>query len=149
MKKFLAKALFLFFCGFSLVSYGAEHTVKMLNSGQGGSMVFEPAVLKVNVGDTVKFEATEPGHNSASIPGLLPSDAKAWQGGLNQDVTVKFDKQGVYVYQCTPHLVLAMIGVVVVGDATNLQEIKENSKQITSKFVMNKDRLDSYLATLN
>ena len=47
------------------------------------------------------------------------------------------------------YLVRPKIGAVIIGDATNLQEIKENSKQITSKFVMNKDRLDSYLATLN
>ena len=148
MKKYLTKTLFLVVCAFSLVSHGAELTVKMLNSGKNGSMVFEPAVLQVSVGDTVKFVATDGGHNSASIPGLIPSGAKAWQGNLNQDIAVKFDKEGVYVYQCTPHVVLAMVGVVVVGDATNLEEIKKSSAQIQKTFVMNKDRLSSYLAAL-
>jgi len=146
MKKFLTKALFLFFCAFSVVSYGAEHTVKMLNSGQGGSMVFEPAVLKVNVGDTVKFEATEPGHNSASIPGLLPSDAKAWQGGLNQDVTVKFDKEGVYGYKCTPHYILGMVGLVVVGDgSSNFDLVSKKALEIQENFAVNKTRFSEYL----
>ena len=29
------------------LSEGSEHIVKMLNSGEGGQMIFEPAVLKV------------------------------------------------------------------------------------------------------
>ena len=40
-------------------AFAAEHTVKMLNSGKDGMMVFEPAVLSVNKGDTVKFVATD------------------------------------------------------------------------------------------
>ena len=39
------------------LSEGSEHTVKMLNSGEGGQMIFEPAVLKVSVGDTIHFKA--------------------------------------------------------------------------------------------
>jgi len=57
-------------CSFELLS--EVHTVKMLNQGSTGVMVFEPAVLKINVGDTVTFEATDAAHNSASIPGMLP-----------------------------------------------------------------------------
>ena len=44
-----------------------EHIVKMLNNGAGGMMIFEPAVLSVNKGDTVKFVATDMAHNSASV----------------------------------------------------------------------------------
>ena len=54
------------------LSEGSEHTVKMLNSGDGGMMIFEPAVLKVSVGDTVHFKATDAAHNSASIEGMIP-----------------------------------------------------------------------------
>ena len=39
------------------LSVGSEHTVKMLNQGEGGNMIFEPAVLKVSLGDTVHFKA--------------------------------------------------------------------------------------------
>ena len=40
----------IFLISFDLVS--ENHTVKMLNQGAGGVMVFEPAVLKINLGDT-------------------------------------------------------------------------------------------------
>ena len=33
----------------------AEHEVKMLSSNKGEMMVFEPPVLKINAGDTVKW----------------------------------------------------------------------------------------------
>ena len=42
----------------SIPAFAAEHEVKMLNNGAGGMMIFEPAVLKASVGDTVKFVAT-------------------------------------------------------------------------------------------
>jgi hypothetical protein len=36
-----------------------------------------------------------------------------------------FDKEGVYAYQCTPHAVMAMVGVIQVGeDKSNLDEVK-------------------------
>ena len=64
-----------------------QHIVKMLNSGKDGMMVFEPAVLSVNVGDTVKFEATDMAHNSASV--LTPGGATPWNGAMSKDIIVK------------------------------------------------------------
>ena len=55
------------------LSPGPEHTVKMLNMGVDGSMVFEPAVLKVSKGDTIHFKAVDLSHNSASIEGMIPA----------------------------------------------------------------------------
>jgi len=55
------------------LSQGSEHEVKMLNSGEGGQMIFEPAVLKVSVGDTIHFKAVDMSHNSAVIDGMLPA----------------------------------------------------------------------------
>ena len=40
----------------------AEVEVKMLNKGAEGMMVFEPALVKIAPGDTVKFVATDNGH---------------------------------------------------------------------------------------
>jgi len=42
---------------------------------------------------------------------MMPEDAEGWKGGMGQDVTVTFDQDGVYVYQRTPHLMMAMVGV--------------------------------------
>tara|TARA_B110000967_G_scaffold26379_1_gene24120 strand:- start:873 stop:1205 length:333 start_codon:yes stop_codon:yes gene_type:complete len=88
-----------------------SYEVQMLNAGADGVMVFEPAVLSINPGDSVTFKATNPGHNSESMQGMMPEDAEGWKGGMGQDVTVTFDQDGVYVYQRTPHLMMAMVGV--------------------------------------
>lgn len=126
----------------------AEHVVKMLNNGAGGMMIFEPAVLSVNIGDTVKFEATDMAHNSASVKGMIPAGAKPWMGRMSQDISVTFDTEGVYVYECTPHKMMAMVGVIKVGSANNIDDIKEQSQHYEKAFVMNKDRLDKYLAEI-
>ena len=57
---------------------GSEHEVKMLNSGPGGTMIFEPAVIKISKGDTVHFKATDLAHNSVSINGMVPQGAETW-----------------------------------------------------------------------
>ena len=123
----------------------AEYTVKMLNNGNEGLMVFEPSVLSIQQGDTVLFEATDVSHNSASIPGMIPQGAMPWSGAMNQDVKVTFDEEGVYVYQCTPHSMMAMVGVIKVGAPKNLEIIKMKAEDQKKVFVMNKERLTNYL----
>ena len=145
-KIFLVIPVFLF--SFELLS--EVHTVKMLNQGSTGVMVFEPAVLKINIGDTVTFVATDAAHNSASIPGMLPPNATAWNGQLSRDISVTFDIPGIYGYQCTPHAMMAMVGVIQVGDdSSNLQSVKNSASQFKTTFVMNQTRLDDYLSQLN
>ena len=130
------------------LSEGSEHVVKMLNVGEGGQMIFEPPVIKVSKGDTIHFKATDMSHNSVSIDGMVPSGAAPWAGQLNQDISVTFDTEGVYVYQCDPHVMMAMIGVIQVGDPINMEEIKKASQDYRSKFVMNAERIDNYLNQL-
>jgi pseudoazurin len=129
-----------------VLAIAAEHTVQMKNSGADGIMVFEPGFLKVAVGDTVHFEPTDVGHNSESVAGLIPAGATPWKGDLGKKVSVKIDKDGVYVYECLPHSMLAMVGVIVAGNPTNLADIKANVTPLNAKFSMNKDRLNMYLA---
>jgi pseudoazurin len=130
------------------LSQGSEHEVKMLNSGEGGQMIFEPAVLKVSVGDTIHFKAVDMSHNSAVIDGMLPAGAELWAGELNNDISVTLDTEGVYVYQCDPHVMMAMIGVIQVGEATNMNDIKASTNTLKSSFVMNAERIDTYLSQL-
>ena len=127
----------------------ANHVVKMLNQGSGGVMVFEPAVLKIAVGDSVTFESTDAAHNSASLPGMIPENAVSWNGELSRDITVTLTQPGVYAYQCTPHSMMAMVGVIQVGDDnSNLAIVKNKAQNVKSSFVMNQTRLDDYLAQL-
>ena len=81
---------------FNLFALTETYEVKMLNQGTEGYMVFEPAVLKINKGDTVTFKATDAAHNSASINGMIPAGAKEWNGRLSQDISVTFNVEGVY-----------------------------------------------------
>ena len=81
----------------------AEIEVKMLDKGTEGVMVFEPALVKIEPGDTVKFVATQKGHNAESIKGMLPPDATPFLGKVSQDVTVTFDQPGIYGVKCLPH----------------------------------------------
>ena len=130
------------------LSEGSEHIVKMLNSGEGGQMIFEPAVLKVSLGDTIHFKATDAAHNSVSMDGMIPSGATNWAGKLSKDISVVPDSEGVYVYQCDPHVMMAMIGVIQVGEAVNLEDIKMAAADKKSAFMLNSERLDNYLSQL-
>ena len=130
------------------LSEGSEHEVKMLNSGEGGQMIFEPAVIKVSLGDTIHFKATDMSHNSASVEGMVPEGAESWAGQLNQDISITLNTEGVYVYQCDPHAMMAMIGVIQVGEALNMEDIKQASQNYRLTLVMNADRIDNYLNQL-
>ena len=79
---------------------------------------------------------------------MIPAGASAWAGALNEDVSVKLESEGVYVYQCDPHLVMAMVGVIQVGAATNLEEIKQAARTMKSTFAMNAERLETYISRL-
>ena len=108
----------------ALSAGAAEHEVKMLNKGAEGAMVFEPSLLTIAPGDTVRFLATDKGHNVLSIEGMAPNGAAPFSGKMNQDITVTFDKPGVYGFECKPHYGMGMVGLVVVGDPVNLTEAK-------------------------
>ena len=48
------------------------------------------------------------------------------KSGLNKEVSITFDKPGVYLYVCTPHKVMGMIALVVVGgDVSNKDSISK------------------------
>ena len=105
----------------------AEFEVKMLNKSPDGQvMAFDPPFLKVQPGDTVRFVPTDKGHDAESIPGMVPDGATPFKGQISQEVSVKFDKPGLYGYECLPHYALGMVGLIQVGDDTsNLKAIKD------------------------
>ena len=144
-KTFLALGLSVF----GVFTSAANHEVRMLNRGAEGFMVFEPAVVKAAVGDTVTFKATDMAHNSASIEGMIPEGANSWNGAMSQDITVTVNKEGIYVYQCTPHSMMAMVGVIQVGGSrSNIDSIQAKVAAVKAGFVTNKERLDTYLGSL-
>ena len=52
-------------------------------------------------------------------------------------------------YQCDPHVMMAMIGVIQVGEAVKLRRYQKWLQQIRkSAFMLNSERLDNYLSQL-
>lgn len=103
----------------------AEFRIEMLNKAADGRiMAFEPAVVRAQPGDTITFVATNKGHNSALMKGGAPEGVESWKGKINEEVSVTLSEPGVYMYQCTPHLGMGMIGAIVVGEPTNLEAVK-------------------------
>jgi pseudoazurin len=117
-------------------AHAAEHEVQMLNKGpEGQRNWFEPAVLRVEPGDTIHFVATDKGHNSASL--VIPEGAEAWNGKLSQDVSVTLEVPGLYSYKCTPHLGLGMVGLIAVGDpSVNFEAVAKGRYPGRAKTVM-------------
>lgn len=123
----------------------ADHEVHMMNKGAAGAMVFEPAGLKVAVGDTVTFLPTDKSHSVESIAGTLPEGAATFKGKMNEKITVTFDKPGIYGIKCQPHLGMGMVAVVIVGDdaPANLEAFK--AVKLPKKA---RERMDAALATI-
>ena len=114
----------------------AEIEVKMLDKSAEGAMVFEPALLKIEPGDTVKFRAVNKGHNVETIKGMLPEGAKPFTGKINEELAITFDKPGVYGVKCLPHYGMGMVGLIVVGTPSNQTEAMTVTHPGKAKHVM-------------
>jgi pseudoazurin len=124
MRRYLVMAAFAAVMAMAGGANAAEVEVKMLNKGAEGMMVFEPALIKVAPGDTVKFVATDKGHNAETIKGMLPDGAASFVGKSGEDIAVKFDQAGIYGVKCTPHYGMGMVAMIVVGTPANEEQAK-------------------------
>lgn len=118
------------------------YEVQMLNRGEEGPMVFEPAFIQAQPGDTITFVPTDRAHNSATIEGLLPEGAEPWKGELSEPVSVTLTEEGLYAYQCDPHAPMGMVGLIQVGAATNLDAVTDAAEELRGKA---KDRMAELL----
>lgn len=115
---------------------GKTYTVKVLNKGAAGMMVFESNILRIKPGDNVTFQPIDMGHDVQSIPGMLPDGAQPFKGQMSKPLTVTFTKPGVYGFKCNPHFSMGMVGVIVVGNPVNLAQAKAVSLPGRAKQVM-------------
>jgi len=106
------------------LSCAGEIEVEMLNKLNNEYMVYSKKIVKVNVGDTVFWKATDQSHNVEFIKGAVPEGVEAFKSKLSKDVSYEFKIPGIYAYWCTPHKSLGMIGFVIVGnDLSNKEDI--------------------------
>ncbi len=94
----------------------------MLNRGETGNMIFEPSFLRLAPGDTVKFVATDRGHNAEAVPEMTPENVEPFKGLINEEIEVTFDTDGVYGVRCKPHFAMGMVMTIVVGDVSETPE---------------------------
>ena len=139
--KYLLSILFLFSYTFS----SAENfTVEMLNKKADGEiMVYSEEISRIEIGDTITWVPTTKGHNVEFLAGPngweIPKKSK-----MNKEYSYTFEIPGIYFYQCTPHKVMGMIGLVVVGgDISNKDAISK-----VKVFAKGKNKLPKLLSQL-
>ena len=123
------------------LSYAGDIEVEMLNKFNNEYMVYSKKIVKINIGDTVFWKATDSSHNVEFIKGAVPEGVETFKSKLNKDVQYKFEIPGIYAYWCTPHKSLGMIGFVIVGnDLSNKEDISNvkyfgKSKKIAEQLI--------------
>jgi pseudoazurin len=93
-------------------------------------------VSKIDVGDTIDWLPKNEGHNVEFLGGpdfnSLPE-----KSDLNAFYSVTFNLTGVYLYHCTPHGNMGMLGLVIVGnDFHNLKDIEGIELSRVAKSVL-------------
>ena len=93
-------------------------------------------VAKIEVGDTIEWLPTNKGHNVEFLAG--PNmDPLAEKSDLDVSHSVTFALPGVYLYQCTPHGNMGMLGLIIVGNNfNNLDKIEEVELSHVAKSVL-------------
>ena len=120
---------------FSSHVIAANHELEMLNKLGKERMVFSKKMIIIDLNDEVLWKSVDKGHNVQFIG--MPDGAKKYKSKISKDASYKFEKPGVYLYQCTPHKAMGMIGIVVVGDdKSNLAAIKKVKVYGKSKKIL-------------
>ena len=122
----------------SSMAYSADMSIDMLNKLGKEKMVYSVDVAEIDAGDTITWLPATKGHNVHFIAGPdgwdLPKKSKN-----NKEVAITFDTPGIYLYQCTPHASMGMIGLVIVGgDTSNIDAIAKAKVRGKSKKKLKK-----------
>jgi pseudoazurin len=106
---------------------------------------FNPMVIKIAPGDTVSFENMN-GHvtdttftDSDGEHVYIPEGAKGWTSQMGENFTTPaLTVPGIYLYKCDPHWGAGMGGVIIVGEATNLEAIEATKPKGALKRLVKK-----------
>ena len=112
---------------FSNLSFAENTTIEMLNKLDKRNMVFSKEIVRIKLGDTVSWKATDKGHNVEFImKGGVPEGIEKFKSKVGKDAEYTFSIPGIYAYWCSPHKTMGMIGFVIVdNDFSNLDSIKK------------------------
>ena len=122
--KFVSVSTVLSYFLISSFAYAENFTIEMLNKLGKEKMVYSEKVISIKVNDEITWKSVDKGHNVEFIG--MPKGVSKFKSKISKDAKFKFVKSGVYLYQCTPHKAMGMIGLVIVGDdKSNLDKIKK------------------------
>ena len=97
---------------------------------------FSIEVANIGVGDTVEWLPKNKGHNVEFLAGPDMADLPP-KSNMNEFHSVLFERPGVYLYGCTPHLNMGMLGLIVVGnDFHNIDDIGNTDLPNVAKSVL-------------
>ena len=121
----------------STPAFAADLTIEMLNKdAHGNKMVYSEEIASIEVGDTVTWVPTTKGHNVEMISS--PNNIK-FKSKNNKEAKITFEVPGLYLYWCTPHKGMGMIGLVVVGgDTSNADTVAKAKVRGKSKKKLKK-----------
>ena len=126
MKNFYLILILACFMGGMVLSAKAEEKepliIEMLNKRGKEKMLYSQDVAKIDVGQTITWTPDSKGHNVQFVS--VPEGVEKVKSKLSKEFSYTFEQEGVYLYVCTPHASMGMIGVVVVGESdVNLDEV--------------------------
>jgi pseudoazurin len=94
---------------------------------------FNADIIYIQPGDTVGW-INMTSHNTVTIEGMIPEGAEPWRSNLGQNLQVTLDIEGVYAYVCEPHLGFGMVGLIIVGEPTNLAAVRETALTLEGPY---------------
>ena len=124
------------FMGGMVLSAKAEEKepliIEMLNKRGKEKMLYGQDVARVEVGQTITWTPDSKGHNVQFVS--VPEGVEKVKSKLSKEFTYTFEQEGVYLYVCTPHASMGMIGMVIVGESdVNLDEALDYKFRVKSK----------------
>ena len=126
MRNFYLIFMVVCFMGGMLLSAKAEEKepliIEMLNKRGKEKMLYGQDVARVEVGQTITWTPDSKGHNVQFVS--VPEGVEKVKSKLSKEFSYTFEQEGVYLYVCTPHASMGMIGMVIVGESdVNLDEV--------------------------
>jgi pseudoazurin len=127
----------LFFLNLVIISKVALAETIQIEFTENDSYSLE--IAYIDAGDTIEWLPKNEGHNVEFIAGPkmdeLPNNSK-----MNESHSVLFKTPGVYLYGCSPHLNMGMLGLIVVdNDFHNLEDVNKVELSYVANSVV--DRL--------
>lgn len=120
-----------------------EHLVEVVTDYTTMEMRFEPQVVQIAPGDSVRWvNRRNSTHNVTTYPDGYPEQGRSFHSPFlqkaGQSWTMKLDRSGTYDYHCIPHIMVGMRGTIIVGERSRPDEM---NRPMAAEVRLYRDRL--------